>query len=90
MCHMCCVLCCHFSPVQFFATLRTIGLETSLYMGFSRQEYWSHCHVLLQGIFPTQGSTLHISSLLHWQAGSLPLAPSGKPCATYDVSIIPH
>ena len=34
------------------------------------------CHFLLQGIFPTQGSNLH---LLHWQAGSLPLAPPGKP-----------
>ena len=32
-------------------------------------------HFLLQGIFPTQGSNLH---LLHWQAGSLPLAPPGK------------
>ena len=29
------------------------------------------CHFLLQGIFPTQGSNLH---LLHWQAGSLPLS----------------
>ena len=28
------------------------------------------CHFLLQGIFPTQGSDLH---LLHWQAESLPL-----------------
>jgi len=25
-------------------------------MEFSRQEYWSGCHALLQGIFPTQGS----------------------------------
>ena len=24
--------------------------------GFPRQEYWSGCHFLLQGIFPTQGS----------------------------------
>ena len=23
--------------------------------GFSRQAYWSDCHALLQGIFPTQG-----------------------------------
>ena len=29
--------------------------------------------------FPTQGSKLHLSRLLHWQAGSLPLAPPGKP-----------
>ena len=26
-----------------------------LSMEFSRQEYWSGCHFLLQGIFPTQG-----------------------------------
>ena len=25
------------------------------------------------------GSHLHLLSLLHWQAGSLPLAPPGKP-----------
>ena len=31
------------------------------------------CHSLLQGIFPIQGSNLH------WQAGSLPLVPPGKP-----------
>ena len=37
------------------------------------------CHVLLQGIFPTQVSNLCLLCLLHWQAGSLPLAPPGKP-----------
>ena len=37
------------------------------------------CHALLQGIFPTQGSNLHLLRLLHWQAGSLPLASPGKP-----------
>ena len=31
---------------------------------------------LLQGIFLTQGSN---PRLLHWQAGSLALVPSGKP-----------
>ena len=25
------------------------------------------CHFLLQGIFPTQGSNLHLLGLLHWQ-----------------------
>ena len=33
------------------------------------------CHALLQEIFPTQGSNPHLSHLLHWQVGSLPLAP---------------
>ena len=31
------------------------------------------CHSLLQSIFPTQGSNLHLLGLLHWQEGSLPL-----------------
>ena len=37
------------------------------------------CHALLQGIFPTQGSNSRLLCLLHWQAGSLPLTPPGKP-----------
>ena len=37
------------------------------------------CHELLYRIFLTQGSTLDLLSLLHWQGGSLPLVPSGKP-----------
>ena len=37
------------------------------------------CHALLQGIFSTQGSNPHLLGLLHWQVGSLPLAPPGKP-----------
>ena len=34
---------------------------------------------LLQGIFLSQGSHLHLLWLHHWQADSLPLAPPGKP-----------
>ena len=37
------------------------------------------CHFLLQGIFPTQGSNPQLLCLLHWQVGSLPLVPPGKP-----------
>ena len=36
-------------------------------------------HFLLQGIFSTQGSNMHLSHFLHWQAGSLPLASPRKP-----------
>ena len=32
-----------------------------------------------QGIFLAQGSNLHLLYFLHWQMGSLPLAPPGKP-----------
>ena len=37
------------------------------------------CHFLLQGIFQTQGLNPHFLHLLHWQVGSLPLMPPGKP-----------
>ena len=67
----------HFSHVRLFATPWTVACHTPLSMGFSRQEYWSGCHALLQGIFPTQGSTWHQLCLLHWQVGSLPLVPPG-------------
>ena len=45
-------------------------------MEFPRQEYWNDCHVLLQGIFPTQGSK---SRLLNWQVDSLSLNHLGSP-----------
>ena len=34
------------------------------------------CHSLLQGVLPTQGFN---PCLLHWRAGSSPVAPSGRP-----------
>ena len=37
------------------------------------------CHFLLQDMFSTEGSNLRLLCLLHWQAGSLLLAPPGKP-----------
>ena len=41
------------------------------------------CHVLLQGVFPTQGSNpdILVSFIGRW--GSLPLAPSGKPSISH-------
>ena len=47
-----------FSHVWLFATIWTVTHQTPLSMGFSWQEYQSGWHVLLQGIFPTQGSNL--------------------------------
>ena len=37
------------------------------------------CCVLILGAFLTQGSNPHLLGLLHWQTGSLPLVPLGKP-----------
>ena len=39
---------------------------------------------LLQGVLPTQGSNLRLLHLLHWEVGSLQLAPPGKPCNMPD------
>ena len=50
------------SCVQLFATLWTEAHQVPLSMGSSRQEYWSGCHALLQEVFLTQGSTLHLTS----------------------------
>ena len=41
-------------------------------------------HALLQAIFPTQGSNLRLLCILRWQAGSLPLAPPGKPVIPFS------
>ena len=54
------------------------SLPGSLFMGFSRQDTGVCYHALLRGIFPTQGLNPHHLCLLHWQVGSLPLAPPGK------------
>ena len=64
------------SCIQLFATPWTIGCQTPLSMGFSRQEYGVGCHFLLQGTFPSQGSNL---CFLHWQVVSLPPSHVGSP-----------
>ena len=43
------------------------------------------CHSFLQRLFLTQGLNPCLSSLLHWQAGSLPLVPPGKPTKMHIV-----
>ena len=46
------------------------------------------CHALVQGILPTQGWNQRLSYLLHWQAGSLPLMPTGKPWIAHNRSAV--
>ena len=41
-------------------------------------------HSPLQGIFPTQGLNMCLLCPLHWQGGSLPLMPHGKPSTYYE------
>ena len=67
-----------FSRVQLFVTLWTVVCQAPLSMGFSRQNARVGFLALLQGIFLTQRLNWHLLSLLHWQAGSSPLAPPGS------------
>ena len=55
--------------------------QAPLSMGFSRQEPTGvGCHCLLQGIFPTQGSNLHLLRLLLSRQIFLPLSHLGPEC----------
>ena len=60
---------------DLFAILWTVAHLAPLSMGFSRQEYWSGLPCLLPEDIPTKGLNLCLLRLLHWRAGSLPLAP---------------
>ena len=53
---------CCFEPFNFKLVCYTkpVALQAPLCMGFPRQEYWSSCHFLFQGIFLTQGSNPHV------------------------------
>ena len=68
-----------FSHVQLFVAPWTVACQAPLPMGFSRQEYWSGLSCPPPEDLVTQGSNLHLLCLLHWQVGSLPLAPPAKP-----------
>ena len=69
-----------FSRVQLFATLQTVAHQAPLSVGFSRQEYWSGLLCPPPGNLPDAGiKPSSLKSLLHWQVGSLPAAPPGKP-----------
>ena len=78
-----CVSC---SVMSDSATPWTVAHQAPLYMGFSRQEYWSGLlfpstvgvgsHSLLQGIFPTQGLN---PGLLHSRQILYHLSQQGSP-----------
>ena len=51
-------------------------------MGCSRQKHWSGLPSPPPGGLPSPGAEPVSLCLLHWQAGSLPLAPPGRPRTT--------
>ena len=62
-----------------FVTPWTVAHQAPLSVGFSRQEYWSGLPCPPPGDLPHPGMNPNLLHLLHWQVGSLPLMPSGKP-----------
>ena len=59
---------CSVAPVVAdSATPWTVAPQAPLSMGFFMQEYWSGLPYSLPGIFPTQGSSLCLLFLFHWQ-----------------------
>ena len=61
-----CVCVWTLSHISLFAAPWNVGWQVPLFMKFSRIPDW--VSVLTQGSFLTQGSNLHLSCLLHWQA----------------------
>ena len=54
-------------------------------MGFSRQEYWSSCRLLLQGIFPDTGIKPESLASLALAGGFSTTVPPGKPNLLYSL-----
>ena len=76
----CMLLLSRFSHVWLFVTPWTVvACQTPLSMRFSRQEYWSGLPCPPPGDLPDLGIKPCLLCLLHWQTGSSPLAPPGKP-----------
>ena len=69
-----------FSHVWLCATLWTTACQAPLSMGFSRQECWNGLSSLISRRSSQPRAWTCISYIyLHWQVGSLPLVPPGKP-----------
>ena len=77
--------CC--GRVWLLETPWTVACQAPQSMGLSGKNTGVSCCGLFRGIFLTQGSDPHLLHLLHWQVGSLPLVPSGKPMT---VEVIPN
>ena len=73
-----------------FLTRWTVVHQAPLSMGFPRQEHWSGCHFLLQGIFPTQGLNLHLLHCWWIQRSPLPMLSSMMLTTSLQPPFYPH
>ena len=72
-------------------SLRPSGLQSSRFLcpwNIPDKNTGVGCLFLFQGIFLTQGLNPCLLRLLHWQAGSLPTAPPGKPSPFQSLSVL--
>ena len=78
---VCACMLSHFSHVQLFVTPWTVACQASLFMGFSRQEYWSGLPYPPPGDLPNPG--IEPASLMSPALAGrvLALVPPGKPTA---------
>ena len=76
--------------VRLFVTPWSVTHQTSLSMGFSRQEYWSGLPCPPPGDLPHPVVKPVTLILLHRQASSLPLAPPGKRILYWGRDLAPH
>ena len=76
---MCLLCCCSLVTKSCSTLLQLHGLQLARLLcpwDYPGKDTRVGCHVLLQGIFQTQGSNL---CLLHWQVDSLPSSHQGSP-----------
>ena len=78
-CICACVLCA--KSLQSCLTLHLHGLWPTRFLcpRDSPENTGVGCHFLLQGIFATQSSNLHLLGLLHWQVSLSPFVPTREP-----------
>ena len=69
----------HFSRVWLFATLWTVAHQASLFMGFSRQEYWSGLPCPPSEDHPNLGIRLTCACVSCIAGWLFPTEPPGKP-----------
>ena len=86
--------CVHAKPLQSclnFCDLMDYNPPGSSVHGILQQEHQSESPCPPPGDLLTQGSNPHLLHLLHWQVGSLPLAPPGEvPMFRYNILYIAH
>ena len=71
--------------ITLFVMPRTVAHQAPLSLEFSRQEYWSELHFILQRIFPTQVSN---PGLLHCRQTLYHLSHQGSPIPSHGTIYI--